>query len=288
MNNAWQNIPIANGKTYTTASVDELKELAQKYPYSLLHQFLYAKKIKSTDQALYKKQATKAALLSSNLHWLDYILNTNEAEKNTLTTAPVTTDIETTLTDTTAAITKPVISQQEIIDIPEPPEEETALSAETEIGIFTGHEKDDTNTESSSLVSDILDREKEIAAQENELTFEPLYTVDYFASQGIKTTAETAPADKLGKQLRSFTEWLKMMKRLPAEETAPINESEEKKIQAAAEDSNAANEIVTETMADVLMKQGKPQKAIEIYQKLSLQHPEKSPYFAALIEQLKA
>lgn len=288
MNNAWQNIPIANGKTYTTASVDELKELSQKYPYSLLHQFLYAKKLKSTDHAFYKKQATKAALLSSNLHWLDYVLNTTGTEKETLVAATITADIETTSAVTATALTEPVNTQQEIIDIPEPPEEETALSAETEIGLYTGHEKADTNTESSSLVSDILDREKEIATQESELTFEPLYTVDYFASQGIKSSAETAPADKLGKQLRSFTEWLKMMKRLPAEETAPINETEEKKIQVAAEGSNAANEIVTETMADVLVKQGKPQKAIEIYQKLSLQHPEKSPYFAALIEQLKA
>ena len=46
-----------------------------------------------------------------------------------------------------------------------------------------------------------------------ELLFEPLYTSDYFASQGIKLSEEVQPGDKLGNQLKSFTEWLKTMKK---------------------------------------------------------------------------
>jgi hypothetical protein len=44
--------------------------------------------------------------------------------------------------------------------------------------------------------------------------------------------------------------------------------------------------IVTESMAQVWVHQGKILKAIEVYNKLSLQHPEKRAYFAAKIEQL--
>ncbi|MBC7903805.1 MAG: hypothetical protein H7Y27_10290, partial [Gemmatimonadaceae bacterium] len=49
-----------------------------------------------------------------------------------------------------------------------------------------------------------------------EVLFEPFHTVDYFASQGIKTDKqEDNPQDRLGKQLKSFTGWLKSMKKLP-------------------------------------------------------------------------
>jgi hypothetical protein len=44
---------------------------------------------------------------------------------------------------------------------------------------------------------------------------------------------------------------------------------------------------VTETMAEVLEKQGQLDKAIQLYIKLSFINPEKSAYFAAKIQQLK-
>jgi hypothetical protein len=47
------------------------------------------------------------------------------------------------------------------------------------------------------------------------------------------------------------------------------------------------NEIVSESLAELLLKQHKPEKAIEIYEKLSLQNPEKMTYFAALIEKIR-
>jgi hypothetical protein len=48
------------------------------------------------------------------------------------------------------------------------------------------------------------------------------------------------------------------------------------------------DDIVTETFANILMAQGKLQKALEAFEKLSLKYPEKSIYFAARIEEVKS
>ena len=123
-------------------------------------------------------------------------------------------------------------------------------------------------------------------AEKEELLFEPLFTTDYFASQGIKLSEEIKANDKLGNQLKTFTAWLKTMKstngnRLP--ETTIID----KKVEQLAEKSNEEDEIVTESMGEVYMQQGKYEQAEEIFKKLSLLYPTKSVYFANKFELLK-
>jgi len=123
-------------------------------------------------------------------------------------------------------------------------------------------------------------------AETEEFLFEPLFTTDYFASQGIKLSEEIKPNDKLGNQLKTFTAWLKTMKstngnRLP--ETTTID----KKVEQLAEKSNEEDEIITESMGEVYMQQGKYEQAEEIFKKLSLLYPTKSVYFANKFELLK-
>lgn len=61
----------------------------------------------------------------------------------------------------------------------------------------------------------------------------------------------------------------------------------EKAIERIAKSSVTSREIVTETMADVFIKQGKTEKAIQLYIKLSFIEPSKSTYFANKIKELK-
>jgi hypothetical protein len=129
----------------------------------------------------------------------------------------------------------------------------------------------------------------ETPAAKNDLLFEPYHTVDYFASQGIKLgKQETDPKDKLGRQLKSFTDWLKTMKKLPQVSIDKIlAENEESKVVEDAIHSIENKEVITEAMAEVFEKQGMNDKAAEIYRKLSLLNPSKSAYFAARTEALK-
>ena len=82
--------------------------------------------------------------------------------------------------------------------------------------------------------------------------------------------------------------WLRQMKRINPQPLDLGTEAEdESHIVHIAASSNQSRDVVTESMAEVLMKQDKPGKAIEIYEKLSLLYPHKNAYFAAKIEQLK-
>ena len=77
------------------------------------------------------------------------------------------------------------------------------------------------------------------------------------------------------------------MKKIYVEEKKELDATEEKAVVSMATESNQQTEVLTETMADVLIKQGKLSQAIDLYRKLSLLHPEKSVYFATRIEELK-
>lgn len=111
---------------------------------------------------------------------------------------------------------------------------------------------------------------------------------DYFASQGIEIDLTKIPQDRFTQQLRSFTAWLKVLKQkdgLPV--IVEMAEENEKEIAAIAEKANTTADVITEAMAEIWIKQGHKNKAIDIYSKLSFIFPEKSVYFASRIEQLK-
>lgn len=116
---------------------------------------------------------------------------------------------------------------------------------------------------------------------------QPLFTQDYFAYAGVKLPDQIENDKKpTMEQLRSFTGWLRTMKRSAAYSDDP-DLGKEKIIPDAGEEKYTDQEAVTETMAEVRASMGHYDKAIAIYEKLSLSNPEKSAYFAQKIEGLK-
>jgi len=155
----------------------------------------------------------------------------------------------------------------------------------------------DTETEANGQMQELSERFDEHqqslsafnAKNADSIVFTPYHMVDYFASQGIKLTLEDNPPDQFGKQLKSFTAWLKVMKKLPLQHTSgKEDEKVNEQIRHFAAHSIEERDVLTESMAEVLAKQGMYENAIALFQKLSLIYPPKSAYFASRIEQLKA
>ena len=158
---------------------------------------------------------------------------------------------------------------------------------------YSEHETESYNTNNniSSVLTSQLEGFHKPVEENSKFEFEnesKLHTIDYFASQGIKIDLTKQPQDKLTVQMRRFTDWLKQIKKTdPNPQDLGTDPELEKAIQNIAKTSIEAKEIVTETMADVFIKQGKVSKAIQLYIKLSFLDPSKSTYFATKIQQLK-
>lgn len=246
-------------------SVEELNDLVSRYPFFSSAHVLLSAKLAQTDSSKSAIQIKTTSLYVNNPLWLNHLLCSEQKIHEAVPLQKVIAEVE---------VVQEPNNDELVVENPRPEIPHKQETGSNEISV-------------AKMASD-LKIEKALPNNES-LVFEPYHTVDYFASQGIKNIIEERPKDKLGQQLKSFTEWLKTIRQLPPQEVAALTSdsgSEEKVIQLATNSLEDGN-IETESMAEVWIKQGKPEKAIDIYNKLSLIYPSKSSYFAGLIEKLK-
>jgi len=284
-------------------------QIAEAHPYFSVAQF-YLLLQTDKESSNYSKQAAKTSLLFNNPFWLQFQLgdtlpdNTNEdiaslsnitiSEKIELVNAipieqkndfPEIIQVEKQEAEITPEIELNDTDQSlEIINKPEPTSHfnEGITPLENDI-----EQEDDSLSDQRISPFNFKFNLNTSEVTEDKITFEPLHTSDYFASLGIKLSSKALHSDKLGKQMKSFTDWLKEMKKLQPDQLPLQSAQADLTIQKLAEASNLEIEVETEAMAEVLIQQGKKQKALNVYKKLSLLDPSKSAYFAAKINQLK-
>jgi hypothetical protein len=232
-------------------SLKQLNELIETYPSFNFAHYMMSKKMQMKNIPGFEKETQKTALYFTNQSWLRWLLD----QKN----------------DGLPEITN------------------TFRTDPSDARFSQGNQISNIKNEAKDIPV-ISKRPVVKKKQDDVLSFGPYYTIDYFASQGIKVSQEEDPKDKFGKQLKSFTQWLKTMKKLPQQTDESESEDDPERntlIESFAAHSLEQKEVITETMAEVLVKQGKKQRAIELYHKLSLLNPSKNAYFASKIDQLK-
>ncbi len=147
----------------------------------------------------------------------------------------------------------------------------------------------------------------------------PVSAQDYFLQQGIEVPDELPVVQEERREeekekslmvVMSFAEWLNFIhsrgkkereeeedqralktmwqkQKLAAAIEEESDEIPEQVFEMAVNSISKPNELISESLAEIYVRQGKKEKAIEMYRKLSLQNPEKNTYFAAKIENLQ-
>lgn len=290
------------GKTdLTQLSLSELQQLASQYPYWGPVQVLIAGKLAQDGAEELNDQLERSMLYLVNPLRLQQLLkpeplltigdDTDTSDEvpvappvNDLTTVPApafTAELEQPITE------EEVVVQEDAQQIVSVAEEAVVVTENKESPAPETPATASIDEPSPAKTSQVLPTLPGMENASTELSFEPYHTVDYFASQGIRIREEDKNPDRFSRQLRSFTEWLKTMKRLPTGEAVVGSPTDERKVVQLAEHSIQDRDVLTEAMAEVWEKQGDYAQAIRIYEKLSLLDPAKSSYFAAKIDQLK-
>jgi hypothetical protein len=271
-------------------SKDELQKFVDDYPYATVGHILLAKK--ETDGGNNPEETLRdTALYLNNPLWLQWLLDDSkfhEQKELTIRERQPEYIAPDPMSGTETEVDMPNEEVEDrrssIKDVPtDNPTYNQSKAEAIDSGLTVEQPDTVTYTESEAEADDTgktEDNEKEEMP-----VFQSYHTIDYFASQGIRLQPSDLGKDKLGQQLRSFTDWLRSMKKLPQTATGDEDPSEQT-VRVIAEHSIEEREVLTEAMAEVWAKQGNRQKASEIYRKLSLLNPAKSAYFAAKIDQL--
>jgi hypothetical protein len=253
-------------------TLDEFRSISEQYPYSSIVQFLYSCKLKSVYHLDFPEQVTHTALFFPSPQWLNYQLS-DESEIGNFRLIQYDINFNN-------------VSEDVPVEIDQ--SNENTWEYDEEQSNFSSTENEMASVENKE---EITQHQPLILTENNpvetlQIPIEPYHTVDYFASQGIKTLLDNQN-DDLGKKVRSFTAWLKTMKSLQPVQGNDSIEDDDEEIDNGNGDQVKTEIIATEAMAEVYLKQGLAHKAIEVYAKLSLQNPANSHIFANKIIQIK-
>jgi len=263
-------------------TLDELKSHAEAFPYSSIIQFLYTCKLKSQYHLDFPEAVSKTALFFDDSSWLNYQLR-EEGEKGNF--RKILYGSQHKDANEVEGLNLPAEDRGfEGLNLPAEgrgveevdfDENEGGFHDPAIVQAIEKIELQDPNTNPASGTNKDFD-----------FQLTPYHTIDYFASLGIKINMENEK-DELSLKVKSFTAWLKTMKRLqPGPETVTVKDIQSI-LNTQNDKENQPEAILTEAMAEVYLKQGLREKAIDVYDKLSLQNPLNSHKFADKISQIK-
>ena len=247
---------LGKPETLTGEIAVDLESMVNRYPYFSIGQSLLALAYHQSDTELFKYQVKKAAIAVPNRNKFRLLFTPIPQQQ-----------------------TKPDESFFRIVDVTEVDENEHNIIPEKtfiipEIDLSSTHEE-------LTAEMALLDEKRKSLDELKELITKRLRQLEDEKQQQEQRKSEDLPQKKMSRKelIDKFIAENPSISRPKAEFYNPISMAQNSIIDKS--------DIVSETLAKIYLKQDYFDKAIEIYQKLSLLFPEKSIYFAAQIEKIK-
>lgn len=296
---------IQNPFTLEEGSISELENLLKEYPYSSNLSFLLAKSYHTQENVLFEAQLKKTAISVPDREKLYAFIHTEKKEEfipenldsveekefsqaEEKETEKASNPIEANEEKKSASkeLEKIVSEKKESLESSENAQLEKLIlsSAMSSVSLLDEDEiKEITEIRAETEVAESKD--------ETETSFSPSSFYDWLAPAETK---EKPVAEIKTEEKQSIEELVDkfIAERKTDSGHIKLNKEETKKmiyspIKVAGESLLEKDNFATETLARIYQNQGLTEKAIGIYERLSLKNPEKKAYFADLIAKIR-
>ncbi len=293
---------LQNPNSLSNETLADIKEIIEEYPFFQIGRMLWLKNLHNLDSIKYNSELkNSAAYIADRNRLFQLINNISKHPENIVKNEDIN------LSEKTAET-----KQEEIAD--EVLNEEKETSSVTVTDNYLNAEDDFLDDEGNIYNFTHPKNKPDHAEQEIQNFVLPAadfldYEITSSSSYTLPDISEIEEVDQ--NENHSFSDWLHLMHYSGAPKKEEASSSKKKgmdlidsflntspqivpsvnkeldSVDLGEDSTNTIDEILTETLADIYIKQGNKSKAISILEKLRLKYPEKSIYFARRIDEIK-